>query len=124
MLFYSFDKLFKSISRKASAAYSLNYFHKLVPFLSSCSYNVIIQYAALFVNSKKLLCSDVFLLYEGGENKVEKRAFFWLLPLDKSMVYCYNFLVIFMSERRKKEKRNEKDRKRSALFGDGGEKSP
>ena len=119
MLFYSFDKLFKSISRKASAAYSLNYFHKMVPFLSSCSYNVIIQYAALFVNSKKLLCSDVFLLYEGRENKVEKRAFFWLLPLDKSMVYCYNFLVIFMSERRKKEKRNEKDRQRSAVLGDG-----
>lgn len=71
MLFYSFDKLFKSIARKASAAYSLNYFHKLVPFLSSCSYNVIIQYAALFVNSKKLLCRDVFLLYEGRENKVE-----------------------------------------------------
>jgi hypothetical protein len=92
--------------------------------LSSCSYNVIIQYAALFVNSKKLLCSDVFLLNEGRENKVEKRAFLCQRPLDKSMVYCYNFLVISMSERRKKEKQNEKDRKRSALFGDGGEKSP
>lgn len=76
MLFYGFYKLFKSIARKASAAYSLNYFHKLVPFLSLCSYNVIIQYAALFVNSKKLLCSNVFLLYEEREDKVEKRAFF------------------------------------------------
>jgi hypothetical protein len=50
----------------------------MVPFLSSCSYNVIIQYAALFVNSKKLLGSDVFLLYEGREDKVEKRAFLCL----------------------------------------------
>lgn len=119
MLFYSFDKLFKSIARKASAAYSLNYFHKLVPFLSLCSYNVIIQYAALFVNSKKLLCSDVFLLYEGRENKARKSNFLCLLPLDKSMVYCYNFFVIFMSERRKKEKRNEEDWQRGAVLVDG-----
>lgn len=71
MLFYSFDKLFKSIARKASAAYSLNYFHKLVPFLSLCGHNAIIQYAALFVNSKKCfftLCDDT--------NKLEKQSFF------------------------------------------------
>ena len=75
MLFYSFDKLFKSIARKASAAYSLNYFHKLVPFLSLCSYNVIIQYAALFVNSKKLLDSADFLLLQREKIKL-KREFF------------------------------------------------